>query len=161
MEISTNTVSFIPRVVAQTMDVPSDTVLISVVHSDQELPVHSDQWSDVHWVVFDDITQPTGGLVLFTNEHAKLITEIVESATRNDKNIMVHCEAGMSRSAGIAKWISDNYDYSLMIHPDGIGTDRFHNDHVYGTLDAYIGKNLAAYYRNLEMNSFLNPDSDW
>lgn len=154
------TVTFLPRVVAQTMTVPEDTMLLSVVHSDQEIPCHSTEWDRVEWIIFDDITQPTAGLVSFDLEHAKSIISFVEDAKAKNKNIIVHCEAGMSRSAGIAKWIGDNYDFDLFLSPLGLNTIQFANMSVYNTLDAATGKNMAAYYAAIEMNAFLNPDDE-
>lgn len=66
------------------------------------------------------------------------------------EHIVVHCSVGMSRSAAVAKWFADNKGYGLVMHLEGVGTDKHYNNHVYNTLDACVGKNMAAYYENLE-----------
>lgn len=145
------TVTFVPRKIAESMIPEDGTQLISVIHSDQEIPEHHNKWNSITTLVFDDIESKSGDLVRFSEEQAKKVVSIAED---NAPHIVVHCEAGMSRSAAIAKWIADNYSYDLVLHPDGIGTYKFYNRYVYDILDYMSGKSLKAYYKILEMDDF-------
>lgn len=147
------TITFVPRKIAENMD-DGDAVLISVIHSDQPFPEHHSGWEDIHYFVFDDITMSTGGLITFDLDMATKLVSLVKTC---DSDIVVHCEAGMSRSAAIAKWVADNYDFDLVLHPKGIGTVAHYNELVYSVLDASIGQDMASYYRSLEMDAFTNP----
>ena len=148
------TVTFVPRKVAEIMG-DDGSILISIVHSDQPLPEHQSEWYNIHTFVFDDITSYVSGMILFDVDMASEITRIVKNT---DKNIVVHCEAGMSRSAAIAKWIYDNGGYNLYLHPSGVGTIKHYNKFVYSVMDASVGNDMAAYYREMELNAFINPD---
>lgn len=150
-------VTFIPREVAEVFPPLRNTHLISIIHPQQATPFHHDEWNGITELLFDDVTMQAKGLVLFNQSHAK---EVVRVASQDYRHIVVHCEAGMSRSAAVAKWISDNYDYELIMHPDGIGTDKYYNTLVYDVLDAYVGKSLRAYYEAQERDAFLNPEYD-
>lgn len=65
----------------------------------------------------------------FTAEHAFQIFSFVKSLPPEIKGIIVHCSAGILRSAGIAKFLSDHYqiDYFAELY-------EYHNKHVYKTL---------------------------
>lgn len=149
------TVTFIPEHVAIKINESEEfhegvcngtTIGISIRHPDDPILFCMDDG----WFVFrfDDITTPVSGLVMFDSRMAQGIITTVENYGL--ENVIVHCSAGMSRSAAVAKWLADNKGYELVMHPDGVGTDKYYNKHVYDTLDACIGKNLAAYYENLE-----------
>lgn len=149
------TITFVPRAVAQQMN-GDGKILVSIVHSDQELPKHNEGWNDVSYQVFDDITGASGGLVMFDVGQASDIIKFIDS---HDCDVVVHCEAGMSRSAAVAKWISDNREeIKLVHHKDGIGTVAHYNDYVYKTMDASQGNDMASYYQQLEENAMKN---DW
>lgn len=148
-------ITFVPRVVAQGMQ-GNGKILISIVHSDQSLPEHNQGWRDISYQVFDDITGASGRLVMFDVEQAQEIIEFVDSYKWD---IVVHCEAGMSRSAAVAKWFSDNReDVKLIHHREGIGTVGYYNNLVYKTMDASQGNDMASYYQRLEENVMKN---DW
>lgn len=149
------TVTFIPREVAEVFPPAKDTHLISIIHPQQARPFHHEEWSGITTLMFDDVTMQAKGMLLFDFSHAKKVIDVVN---RGHRHIVVHCEAGMSRSAAVAKWISDNFDYRLFMHHEGIGTDKHYNKLVYDVLDAYTGKSLRAYYEGLERDAFLNPE---
>lgn len=88
-----------------------------------------DGWHDVLRLNFHDITQDTldveGSYALMTDEQAQDIVNFVRKVSPNVDGIMVHCRAGISRSAGVVKWISkeyhlpfnDNYDkYNAFVY---------------------------------------------
>lgn len=150
------TVTFVPACVAQTINdteefhegvVNGTTIGISIRHpEDQTLFALDDGWFTYK---FDDIETPVAGLVMFDTKMAQSIITTVE--IYGIENVIVHCSAGMSRSAAVAKWLADNMGYDLVMHPDGVGTDKHYNKHVYKTMDATVGKDIASYYAELEV----------
>lgn len=71
--------------------------------------------------------------ILFSSAQAIEIINWIESISANE-TIIVHCEAGISRSAAVAKFIIDTYNYTL--EPDRFCIPDFSlmNTYVYETL---------------------------
>ena len=88
---------------------PPNSLCISIMNSsDTEsdyFPLNS-EWSSRLRVTFDDINEPIQGMSEFTYEHAVLILKVVLDDQLNIKdeydNIIIHCTAGVSRSAAVA-----------------------------------------------------------
>jgi len=79
-------------------------VCISITDSDDDSsPVLSSAFVAILRLAFSDIDEPSADPteVLFTEGHAKQVTDFVRQWTNVDR-IVVHCKAGQSRSAGIA-----------------------------------------------------------
>lgn len=68
-----------------------------------------------------------------------------------DEPIIVHCQAGMSRSAAVAKFLADKRGYTLNLSKPCLGTTQFYNRHVYGTLNLNDAESMSAYYAELEL----------
>jgi predicted protein tyrosine phosphatase len=86
-------------------------------------------WFDILRLEFDDITAPQEPYVLFSAQQAREIIEFVQRC--NDEKlegILVHCRAGISRSAAVAKWVSDKYNLAFPENYDQ------YNLHVYQVL---------------------------
>ena len=100
---------------------------------------------------FDDVEGFVGsdGFRVFSHIEAKQIHDFVKSCDGAD--ILVHCQAGMSRSAAVAKFISDKRGYSLDLSPPCLGTEAYYNRHVYGTLNLADADSLSSYYAELEL----------
>lgn len=145
-------VTFVPRHVAERICGEYDFT-ISIMPPGE----HADITGDFLSVNFDDTELACAGLVMFDIETAHRIMD-VDTYVDDDGSLLVHCEAGMSRSAAVAKWFADRYDYTLTMHPEGIGTAAHYNRHVYRTLDAADGRDMATYYAELERNErMMNP----
>jgi hypothetical protein len=89
-------------------------------------------WRSILRLEFDDIDPDPKALfaedpyILFSNEHARQIIKFAHQC--NDEGvegIVVHCHAGISRSAAVAKWISERFDLDF---PSGY---MLYNCHVY------------------------------
>jgi hypothetical protein len=63
-----------------------------------------------------------------------------------DKDFIVHCFMGISRSGAVAKFINEYYDMNDVI----LNTYTGYNKQVYNSLNAVIGKDIASYYAELE-----------
>lgn len=148
-------VTFVPAHVAEDINLSDDFhehvcngtgIGISIRHPDEPvLFTLDDGWFTF---VFDDIELPVSGLKMFDTKMAERILNAVKN--HGSEYVVVHCTAGMSRSAAVAKWLADNMGYKLEYHSDGVGTDKHYNRHVYKTMNACVGKDMTAYYENLE-----------
>ncbi|WP_275288821.1 hypothetical protein [Halomonas elongata] len=141
-------VTFIPRHVAESMSPPHDTrhLLISIAQPGGKPAIN--HWANRERFRFDDVETPVPGAVMFTVDDAKPLLWVLSCVRPDD--LYVHCDAGMSRSAAVAKWMADRRGYGMWLHPEGIGTVEHYNRHVYRTLDAADGRDMAAYYADME-----------
>ena len=78
-----------------------------------------------------------------SNEAQRLVDFI---KSHPDKDFIVHCFMGISRSGAVAKFINEYYDMNDVI----LNTYTGYNKQVYNSLNAVIGKDIAAYYAELE-----------
>ena len=87
-------------------------------------------WHSVHRVEFHDIEaeRKDEPYVLMDQQQALELVNFVHGVASDIEGIIVHCRAGISRSAAVAKWIAETFDlpfnhqYSL------------YNKHVYRQL---------------------------
>jgi predicted protein tyrosine phosphatase len=79
-------------------------VCISVTGPGKPLPNLSAQFLRVLRLAFSDITEPIDDpdYVLFNAQHAEEIIGFVRQHERDVDRIVIHCQAGFSRSPGIA-----------------------------------------------------------
>ena len=107
--------------------------LISISSSDDEPANLQQGWSAILSLVFDDIerldvVRPEDEYIVFDEEIAKKIVQwIVEHKDRLDF-LIVHCNAGISRSGAVAKWVALVLDLPFDDEYD------LYNKHVYRTL---------------------------
>lgn len=142
------TVSFYSAVDASKVSEPTRVISIG---SKGDWYSFACEHEDVLRIEFDDVEGFVGssGFDVFTHIDADKIQEFCRR--HSDKSILVHCLAGMSRSAAVARWISEKHGHLLDLSPPCIGTDRHYNRHVYGTLRMKDADNLSAYYAELEL----------
>ena len=78
-----------------------DTAVISISSMDEELPQFTNKNMAILYLHFDDVDK---GKPNYINEtHANEIKNFVKSIRDNNyQNLVVHCGAGVSRSAGVA-----------------------------------------------------------
>lgn len=139
------TVTFVPRHVAE-RDCGEFDFTISIMPPGERASITGDYLP----LNFDDTETPCAGLVMFDVAMALRIIAVSGTYLDDDGSLLVHCEAGMSRSAAVAMWLRDRHGYDLWLHPDGVGTLAHYNRHVYRTLDAADGRDMAAYHADLE-----------
>ena len=90
-----------------------NTVLISI--SDPDNNSHSADkvsgFDEVIQVKFWDITQDTNENKIISTDTSKMIRDFIDRNVKLQKTFLVHCEAGMSRSAGVGMAIEciNNY----------------------------------------------------
>lgn len=136
--------------------VPDNTLIISINDTGDEEseilylwnnlwidfpPAHYGNNSNLVTYIFKDDEESLSEL------QANCIVEDVEFAKRHGKNIIVHCFAGVSRSAAVVKWANDY----LKLNIEKYNNYTQHNKHVYDTLCRVSGvENINNYYRSLE-----------
>jgi len=93
-------------------------------------PVLREGWHSVLRLEFDDISEPENPYILFDEALAVQVIDFVEEVrdSHEVEGILVHCEAGISRSSAVAKWISKKY---VLPFPSNY---NLYNKHVYRTL---------------------------
>lgn len=79
-----------------------------------------------------------------TDIQAKLLLSFIER--NHDKNFLIHCFMGISRSGAVAKFINEFYECGIFYLEDYKGYNR----RVFNKLQAAAGMSLAAYYEELE-----------
>lgn len=83
---------------------------------------------------FDDIEEHLGDeYVLFDYQHGDRILSWLDKVP-SDQNVIVHCEAGISRSAAIAKFMGNNGWNLNLSYPGCYGKLDSYNGHVFGLL---------------------------
>lgn len=81
------------------------------------------------------------------NKQAKEIVQFI--ADNEGKFFIVHCFAGVSRSAAVAKFINEYYDLGLV----DLENYKIYNKKVKNRLDAFCHRmSMADYYAELELN---------
>ncbi len=146
------TITFVPRHIAETMR-GAGKVVLSITHPGEIADM--DHFQSVWRLAFDDIEIPISGHTMFDLDMAQGVINILGLGY---PELVVHCEAGMSRSAAIALW-ADRNGYAELVYTDGaLNTAQHYNRHVYRTLDAAAGKDMASYYAELERNDRMMGD---
>ncbi len=92
--------------------------------------------SEVVALYFDDVTPKSEYIIdpryesytAFNQDHAKIILEVV----KDKANILIHCEAGMSRSVAVGAFLRDFFDADAVFRETR--HDSFKNIHVYNVL---------------------------
>ena len=107
-----------------------NTVVISIGSPDESYDLKSG-WDDVLRIEFDDVVKiPTGlahhGIIAFCDTHAEIIHEFIER--HQDKDFMIHCSAGVSRSVAVGSFMREVFDADLKLHE--IHTDEHCNARV-------------------------------
>lgn len=104
------------RAHAEAVNPIPNTVVISI--SNPGLPARlKDGWEAVLRLEFHDVvTIPVGmpECVPFHDGHVVEIHDFVEENL--DKDFMVHCDAGMSRSVAVGVFLQDVHGYTLHLH---------------------------------------------
>jgi predicted protein tyrosine phosphatase len=107
-----------------------NTVVISIGSPEESYSLKPG-WDEVLRVEFDDVVKvPTGlahhNIVAFHAAHADLIHAFIE---RNiEKDFVIHCSAGVSRSVAVGSFMKDALDADLHLHE--IHTDEHCNARV-------------------------------
>lgn len=134
------TVSFTSQEMAEEFIPRPGWVIISIVDHHGEEANLQDGWTDILRLSFHDtdltkeFSEETKQLIRdkyppMCKEQADQIVAFVEKHA-NAPGLLVHCHAGISRSAAVAKWVMDRFGLSYTDHEM-----MCHNQWVYQLLD--------------------------
>lgn len=125
------TVSFYSRFVAESLIEPSYIISIG---EDKYFANFKIQHHSILQLGFHDIDSYLGEkYTIFSKEHAIKIIEWIEKH-KDVYSFIVHCEAGISRSAAVTKFLLDFYNFQLKKDKYCDGDFSLMNIHVYKTL---------------------------
>ncbi len=125
------TVIFMGRIEAAAEPARPDWAVISLSEWGAEPAKLKDGWQAILRMEFHDIEElvPDEPYDLFSEDQARQIIEFVADMNAcGAGGVLVHCRAGISRSAAVAKWIAGSYGLPF---PEGYG---LYNKHVYQVL---------------------------
>ncbi len=125
------TVIFMGRIEAAIEPPRPDWAVISLSEWGAEPAKLKDGWQAILRMEFHDIEElvPDEPYDLFSEDQARQIIEFVADMNAYGVvGVLVHCRAGISRSAAVAKWIAEKYDL-----PFPVGYSLY-NKHVYRAL---------------------------
>lgn len=100
-------IRFVPRAVAKAMQPARPSALISIRDTTDAPPFLEGKWAQVLSLAFDDKDVAAPGVVLFDEEQARQVKVFAETAHAQGQCLVVHCFAGISRSAAIAMALGD------------------------------------------------------
>lgn len=128
-------VKFVSRSQAENTLGIADCALISITEPSSFLGFADlkEGWFEVLRTEFDDVDPATcsdQSNKFMSIHQARVIARFVDSVAPNVSAIMVHCKAGVSRSAAVAKWIAERYGLPFDHHY------KYYNQHVYKLLDS-------------------------
>jgi predicted protein tyrosine phosphatase len=114
---------------AAEIDPTPGTVVISIGSPDEEYTLKPG-WDDILRIEFDDVVRiPTGlrghNIIAFCDAHAETIHAYIEK--HSDKDFLIHCSAGLSRSVAVGAFMREVFDADLKLHEvetDGYGNAR-------------------------------------
>jgi predicted protein tyrosine phosphatase len=106
------------------------TVVISIGSPDEEYTLKPG-WDDILRIEFDDVVNiPTGmtgcNIIAFCTAHADTIHAFIEK--HSDKDFLIHCSAGVSRSVAVGSFMREVHDADLKLHE--VHTDEHCNARV-------------------------------
>lgn len=136
-----NSTKFVSRVIAEITPGQNSMAMISITEPFTAFGIAKlkDGWHSVLRLEFHDIEIPVfdAPYVMMTMEDAHAIIDFVHQVSPNVESIVVHCRAGISRSAAVSKWIAETYQ--LPFDHDY----QHYNKHVYQLLSE-VGKQFKS-----------------
>ena len=106
-------VSFVDQTTAEDMVPEPDWAMISITGVsfftvDNGAELHPN-WAEVLRLKFDDVLSRYDHFYPITEDQAAQIIAFLDTVQDRVEKVVVHCLAGVSRSAGVAKFIAERY----------------------------------------------------
>lgn len=102
---------------AEGLEPRPDTVVISISTPGQRPARLKEGWEDVLRLEFHDVVRPMEGapeLVLFGPYHVEQVLAFTKG--HREKDFVIHCDAGASRSVAVGLYLQDYYEAELHLH---------------------------------------------
>lgn len=130
--------AFVPQWVAEQIEPHRHIAMISLRQPGDDVPLKN--WNTILRIECDDVWDPTEGKI-FNEGHARDVIEFLEPLSMFSPvyQVIVHCKAGVSRSAAVARFI---HDYYVNVRYPLVGCDR-NNQPIYDKL-------VVEYFRRYE-----------
>lgn len=103
-------VVFVSQARAQAQQALSNWAVISITAPDEPEATLQPGWSSVLRLKFADTDDAAEVEVAFNDGHARTVVDFVRGLDAQVEGVVVHCFAGISRSAAVAKFIADTYE---------------------------------------------------
>lgn len=100
------TIVYLPRLAFQKTKPREDVAVVSISEPDQPVSNLSG-WGAVLELKFCDLTSEVCGLPIFTARDAFKTIEFLEKANSVCNKLLIHCEAGVSRSGAVAYFAAE------------------------------------------------------
>jgi|SRR5271157_1870066 len=120
---------FLSQAKASKIEPNENMALISIMDGSSTDFNFLKKWKNVLSLTFDDVDVQIYDYILFSEEQAKMILKFIEQLPKIVDVIVVHCWAGISRSAAVAKFLSEYYHTT-----DFPSRYELYNKLVYSTL---------------------------
>lgn len=127
-------VTFLPRSKAISMRPPARAALISIHDASEEEAKFGSGWNEVLYLRFHDTDGGMMGLEEYSEAHAQRALEFVMRQGGSCEHLVVHCQAGQSRSAGLALMIAEALRVPCFKDALQVSTNQYkvYNKRVYG-----------------------------
>lgn len=119
------------------------SIIISMGDPGESKPRYAVDHIDVLRLEFDDVDQEMGDeYTLFDYQHARRILDYLKK--HEGKPIVVHCAAGISRSAAVVKFMVDKLGYTRSERPSNTVKEDYYNGWVYRQLEiCHVDRKLS------------------
>jgi predicted protein tyrosine phosphatase len=127
--MSLKEINYVSRREAERMEPRPNWALVSISDPLHYPAMLRSGWHSILRLEFSDVEKPCHPSVIFSMQDAQRVIEFVSQAdVAGCVGLLVHCKAGVSRSASIAKWVAMQYQLATEL------TFAGHNSHVYKSL---------------------------
>lgn len=104
-----NRIEFVSKKIAENITPNKDWIIISI-NDPLSIANLKEGWLDILPLTFNDINIKIDDYLVFNKDDAGKIIDFVEKYKEEGSVIIVHCYAGISRSAAVAKFIAEKYN---------------------------------------------------
>jgi hypothetical protein len=103
-------------------------------------------WQNLLRLNFHDIDVPNGDFIMFNALHARAVITFLKGLdVEKIDTVIVHCFAGISRSAAVAKFVADFFDIEIFNHDYPL-----YNKRVYATLKKEFKEEALIYLTKVQ-----------
>ena len=125
---------------------PDNTLALISISNEMSIKNLSPDWDNILELEFDDVDQDVFTYTTFNSQMAKQVITFIQTLPETVECVVVHCWAGVSRSAAIAKFLALYYD------------SYFPKD--YGLYNKLVYSTLLKTYNQLQEKGEINIDKN-